>query len=311
MTARLIALDWGSSSLRATLMADGGRVLAERRSDSGATRLAAAQAGFEEHLRALAGDWIAAHPGIPIAACGMVGSAHGWLEAPYAACPVALAALPAHCVTVAGSGGLSVRIVPGVSSRAPGLTPDVMRGEETQIAGLLAAQPELAARASVVLPGTHSKWVDVRDGRIAALATRMTGELFAVLSAHSVLGRSIETSTVFQAEAFDAGVRAGAPGHGADLARRLFGVRALGLFGEWPAVALGDYLSGLLIGSEIAAALAQADAAAPRVLMGEPALCERYARAFGTLGVAAPRVVDNTAAAGLWWLAQTAGWLQG
>jgi 2-dehydro-3-deoxygalactonokinase len=178
-----------------------------------------------------------------------------------------------------------------------------MRGEETQVAGLLACQPRFADNTCVILPGTHSKWVDLHDGRIASLATRITGELFAVLRTHSVLGRLIEPPTGFHCDAFDRGVEAGQRDRGADLSRQLFSVRAIGLFGELPRPALSDYLSGLLIGSELASALPDIDVERAIVLVGESALCKRYGRALRTFGRDSV-VADNTAAGGLWWIAR-------
>ncbi|HSW08417.1 2-dehydro-3-deoxygalactonokinase [Aquabacterium sp.] len=306
--ARLIGLDWGSSALRAYLIASDGTVLAQRGNDSGASRLVGDAAGFEAALRGLIGDWLREHAGLPLVACGMVGSTHGWLEAPYALCPVALDSLHALTVIVHGQEGLRVHIVPGVAQRPAGGVPDVMRGEETQVAGLLVQQPGLAEQALLVLPGTHSKWVSVRGGRIESFATRMTGELFALLRSHSVLGRLIEPTDEFCGEAFDQGVHLGKQDQGADLMGRLFSVRTLGLFEELPRTALADYLSGLLIGSEIAAALVPGMAEGPLALVGEAALCDRYRRALQAFGREALCVPGNTAATGLWQVAEHAGW---
>ncbi|MFY9512249.1 MAG: 2-dehydro-3-deoxygalactonokinase [Rubrivivax sp.] len=305
-STRLIALDWGSSQLRAYRLGAEGQVLEQRASDDGASRLAGGAARFEAALRALAGDWLA--PGVPVLACGMVGSQHGWREAAYAACPLVLGRLQDHLAAVDGSDGLRVHIVPGVRDRAANGQPDVMRGEETQLLGLLAERPALAAGATVVLPGTHSKWVQLRQGRLEAFATRMTGELFALLREHSVLGRLMAASTGFDGAAFDRGVRAAREAGGADIARLLFSVRTLGLFDELPATGLVDYLSGLLIGTELAAGLPDSDAAAPLVLVGEAALCERYRRAFALWDREASVGTRPLAADGLWQLARQAGW---
>jgi 2-dehydro-3-deoxygalactonokinase len=329
-TARLIALDWGSSRLRAWLLDPAGAVLAERGSDDGASRLVGGAPVFAAALQALAGDWLAQR--LPAIACGMVGSAHGWREARYVACPAALSELHRHTVTVETPAGTPLHIVPGLLDEPAGGTPDVMRGEETQLAGLLALDPRRAAQATVLMPGTHSKWVRLEGGRVAGFRTRITGELYAVLRQHSVLGRLMPATddghelrpaaqrgsdlgshppqgegqggATDPAEAFDAGVAAACHGAGTDLGGQLFAVRTLGLTGRLRADALPDYLSGLLIGHELAAGLHPG--AAPLLLVGDPALCRRYGRALQVFGVQPAAVHGNTAIAGLWQLAQQA-----
>jgi len=302
MTA-LVALDWGSSRLRAWRLDHAGTVLDERASDDGASRLQGGAAAFDAAWLRLTDGW----PAVPTIACGMVGSAHGWREAPYLDCPRALDALHEGLVRVATSRGNTVHLVPGLMQRGP--APDVMRGEETQLAGLLQAAPELAAHARVVMPGTHSKWVDLVDGRVQRFATRMTGELFALLRDHSVLARLMAPGAATDDAAFDHGVATAQAGEGADLARWLFGVRARGLFGELAPEASAEFLSGLLIGAEIASALRE-DAGAPLALVGEPALTQRYARALHAFGRAARSFPQPLAAGGLWQVARAAGLLR-
>ena len=310
MATALIALDWGSSQLRAFRMGAGGVVLEQRASDDGASRLQGGAPAFEAALQRLAGDWLQqGGPGLPVLACGMVGSAHGWREAAYAACPLPLHTLHRQLTVVQAGGGVQVHIVPGVRGRGADGLPDVMRGEETQLLGLLATQPALAAAATVVLPGTHSKWVQLREGRLQHFDTRMTGEQFALLREHSVLGRLMAPAEGFDAAAFVRGVDAARAAAGADLGRLLFSVRTLGLFGELPATGLADYLSGLLIGAELAAALPACSAAAPLVLVGEPALCERYRLACAQWGRTAGVGDGPLAALGLWQVALQAGWV--
>lgn len=307
--ARLIALDWGSSSLRAYLLGAQGQVLVTRASDGGASRLAGGDEAFAEQLRSLAGDWMDAEPGVPVLACGMVGSKHGWREAPYLECPTPLGALHGTAVTAEGSGGLRVRILPGVRCMDVNGSFDVMRGEETQVCGLLADHPRLARACTVVLPGTHSKWVQVQGGCIETFATSMTGELFTLLRQHSVLSRLMAPAAAFEAAAFDDGVRcAGRDGAGA-LQRHLFSVRTHGLFGSIAPAALADYLSGVLIGDEIAMALRGLADDAPLALAGEEALCERYRRCLAAFGRTPAMVAGNTAARGLWEQALQAGWV--
>lgn len=294
--ARLIALDWGSTRLRAFLLGDGGEVLATRQSGDGAATLTGAEA-YAGALAALVGDWRAHQPALKLLACGMVGSQYGWREAPYVRCPGDAAALAAQALVVDGH----LSFIPGLVDDAA--QPDVMRGEETQIVGALALQPGLAEDAVLVLPGTHSKWVRVKAGRVTGFATHMTGELFALLRQHSVLNRLMpaDGSSPASPEAFLKGVDAAREPGG--LAHQLFAVRTLGLFKHLTSEQLPDYLSGLLIGHEIASELKQGP---QRVaLIGDPALCARYAQALQHLGQPAPLLLDNTAPAGLWALAQT------
>jgi len=308
--ARLIALDWGSSALRAFLLGAGGHVLAARASADGASQLTGEKATFAQQLRGLIGDWLGAHPGVPVVACGMVGSKHGWREAPYAACPVALDELHAGAVLAEDGGDLRVWIVPGVYCAHGQGAPDVMRGEETQVCGLVAGAPRLASDCTVVLPGTHSKWVQLRGGRIETFATYMTGEVFALLRQHSVLGRLMQHVPVFDEAAFREGLRLSASGHGRDLLHDLFSVRSHGLFANMAPSALADYLSGLLIGAELASALRGAAGDAPLALAGDAALCARYRLALAASGRQVALVADNTAAQGLWQQASRADWLR-
>jgi len=301
--ARLVALDWGSTRLRAWLLGDGGAILAERQSADGASLLQGGAPAFDQALATLAGDWL--DQDLPVLACGMVGSAHGWHEADYVVCPTRLASLHEHLVEVRTRSGVAVHIVPGLIDEPAQSTPDVMRGEETQVLGLLHARPELADGACVLMPGTHAKWVQLRQGAVVGFRTRMTGEVYALLRSHSVLARLMSSDdTGWHPEAFDAGVIGAQRAGGADLLGQLFSVRTLGLTQRWPAAALSDHLSGMLIGHELLAGLRQAEG--PLVLVGEPLLCNRYARALQVLGIASPDVHGNTACAGLWQLAAQA-----
>ncbi len=293
--AGLIALDWGSTRLRAFLLGADGAVLETRQSEQGASTLSG-EAAFAQAFAAITTGWTA----LPALACGMVGSQHGWREAAYAPCPADAAALVKHALKLNDR----LWILPGLMLDVT--EPDVMRGEETQIIGALALRPELATESCLVLPGTHSKWAHVQAGRVTGFATHMTGELYALLRQHSVLSRLMpaDGSVPPSPQAFLAGVDAaradGALGH------QLFAVRTLGLFKRLSSEQLPDYLSGLLIGHEIANEL---KVAAPErlALIGDPALCERYALALGRFGVTAPLQLDNTAPAGLWRLALTLG----
>ncbi len=320
MPPALLALDWGTTGLRAFLMG-GGQVLQERQVAEGIQQLAGDDpARFERALARIAGDWLGQWPGLPVMACGMIGSAQGWREAPYAVTPADPHSLGTQCVQVgmgSQAGATTVHIVPGVIHRPVQGAPDVMRGEETQVAGALLLDPRLAEQSLFVLPGTHSKWARVRDGRIVAFRTYMTGELYAVLRQHSLLGRLMReeaaASEAQRQEAFAAGVRVAQEAADGGLLHQLFSARTLGVAGGWPHAVLGDYLSGLLLGAELAGARACGDlvAGVPLVLVGSPALCERYERALALLGRPADARLENTAPRGLWAVASALGLVRG
>lgn len=255
---------------------------------------------FADALERALGDWRRRWPGLPALAAGMIGSAQGWVEAPYVECPAGLGELAAGLVPVPGA---ALSIIPGVVQR--GAAPNVMRGEETQILGALAAH----GSGRFILPGTHSKWVEVEGGRIVRFETHMTGELFSVLRHHSILGRFVGEDDPPPAEevaraAFARGVEAArdAP---AGLSPLLFSARSLVLTGGLPREGSLDYLSGLLIGEELRAGLR--GASGQLALVGDAALCERYRRALAILGVTDVESLGDTAAAGLWRIAGAAG----
>ena len=305
--AQLIGIDWGSSGLRAFLIGAGGLALVERASAQGAATLSGADA-YAAVLDEAAGDWMRARPALPVVACGMVGSQYGWVDVPYATCPSGAQALAAGMRATPNG---AAHVVPGLLRDGGGLPPDLMRGEETQIIGALHLRPELHRQACLVLPGTHSKWAQVRDGSVARFATHMTGELYAVLRQHSVLGRLMQDSGAFDEAAYCEGVEM-ARDHGhLGMSHQIFAARSLGVTGRLPHSALADYLSGLLIGHELRAGLAwRADAGleqAPLALVGSPALCARYQLALKRYSGVVALVLDNTAPAGLLCLAQAAG----
>jgi 2-dehydro-3-deoxygalactonokinase len=303
MADLLIGLDWGTSACRAYLMRRDGTVLETLAGDEGI--LAVPPGGFAAVLATKTAGWRAAHGDLPMIASGMIGSRQGWREAPYVACPAGLPELAAGLLPVDSDRG-RVWLVPGVTCRSADGTPDVVRGEETQIFGCAAA----AGQRFFVLPGTHSKWMLVEDGRIVRFFTFMTGEVFAVLTQHSILGR-LMAGDAPDPEAFKAGLaraRRGGP-----LLHDLFSARTLGLFDLLPAAGLNSYLSGLLIGSELAgvAGLAAADSSERTVseatIVAGAALARRYEEALAVVGIAAEVAPADVAARGLARIAAAAG----
>ncbi|WP_299688121.1 2-dehydro-3-deoxygalactonokinase [uncultured Tateyamaria sp.] len=263
-----IAVDWGTSHLRAWLMGRDSTVLDRRSSADGMGGLD--RNGFEPALRALVGDALP----VPVLACGMVGSRQGWAEAPYATVPCAAPTIHT-AVSVPGT-DLDVRVLPGVKQDNPA---DVMRGEETQIAGFIARNPGFDG--IICLPGTHTKWVHTSAGEIVSFRTAMTGEMFALLSQQSVLRHSMGQG--WDAEAFATGVDQ-TLSRPETLAASLFSLRAEGLLTALPGDAARARLSGLLIGAELASMrpywLGQAVA-----LVGAKALSAAYATALSAQGV--------------------------
>jgi 2-dehydro-3-deoxygalactonokinase len=297
-SGRLVALDWGSSSLRAYLLGEGGTILDRRAEPWGILELP--ERDFRGAFDRITADWSTVSKALPAIASGMIGSAQGWVEAPYVDLPAGPEQLARRLVSVPGT---ALRVVPGLAQR--GGSPDVMRGEETQIAGALAADPSLAD-ALVVLPGTHSKWVRLAGGRIREFTTYMTGELFSVLRAHSILGRLAKAGADERGPdnaAFARGVSAAQRSAGG-LGSLLFSARASVLVGDLPAESSLEYLSGLLIGDELRAGLAAGGP--PAALIGDPVLCARYVVALEQIGVAEVPIVADAAPLGLWAIAQYA-----
>ncbi|MCS6779511.1 MAG: 2-dehydro-3-deoxygalactonokinase [Geminicoccaceae bacterium] len=299
----LIGIDWGTSSFRAFLIDEAGLVLDRIASADGI--LAVPAGGFEATFVRLLGPWLEAHPDLPILASGMVGSRQGWREVPYAPCPVSPAALAAALVPLETACGRRVHLVPGLLCRDGDGLPDVLRGEEVQILGALEQAP---ASGCLCLPGTHGKWVRVRAGVVLGFATFMTGELFAVLKNHSILGRMAQGEAE-DAAAFERGAAiglVGEPGRGGTL-RRLFFARTLALSGELAPGAVASFLSGLLIGCEVREALSLAEPEGPVLLVGEPGLCRLWARVLERAGAPHAIAPAELAALGQLRLAKQAG----
>ena len=297
----LIALDWGTSSLRGYLLGDAGEILDRRQADRGILKVA--DGAFATTCLEFCSGW----GDLPAIASGMIGSKQGWKEAPYIPAPASLQQIAAGLVSVDISGHRPLKIVPGVSCRDRQGVPDVMRGEETQLFGALAAG-EGAAR-SFILPGTHSKWAVAGPGGIERFSTFMTGEVFAVLKAHSILGRLMpESGVVVADEGFRKGANAALHGGGGGLLHRLFSVRTLGLFDDVPADQLASYMSGLLIGEEVFAARDSGllNDAGSVGIVADAALADLYRAVLTMADVASMVLPPDLAAAGLWQISRQA-----
>lgn len=316
---RLVALDWGTSALRAFRFDAQGKVLELRHRPWGIMHLPPSPDGrdespgaaYERALQDACGDWLAAAPAAPLLACGMVGSAQGWREAAYLEAPASLDDLARGLTVLPRGTGTPLHIVPGLIQR--GALPDVMRGEETQVLGVLADAAFAGGGPLLVgLPGTHSKWVVAEERSIRRFHTFMTGEVFAALRHHTILGKTMQPAAQPDDAAFARGLEVARGGDaGLGLLSHVFSTRTLGLAGALPPQAQAEYLSGVLIGHEVAslARVHSSAAAAPGriVLCGEPDLCRRYALALQAYGFPPPAVAGQATAAGLWQVGRAAG----
>jgi len=291
----LIGLDWGTTSCRAYLVGADGAVL-DRVAD-GAGILKVENGAFGAALDTMVGRWDAA---LPVLLSGMIGSRQGWVEAPYARCPAGADGVVKALATV-DHGRRTISLVPGLSTENDAM-PDVMRGEETQIFGALALSGQ--TDGLFLLPGTHSKWAYATGGRIASFRTFMTGEVFGALKDHTILGRLMTAGS--DPDGFARGVREGAAvGSAGALLNRMFATRTYGLMDKLSGAALSDYLSGLLIGAEIAEATRRSKGAV--TIIASPALAQRYTDALALLGHQSMLAPDDCVAAGHWRLARAAG----
>jgi 2-dehydro-3-deoxygalactonokinase len=320
----LIGLDWGTSSVRAYAFSATGEILAsvadpsdqamgvqtfklrlgrEPTSDDFAAALKMLLNGLAAKLSPKAATLNLL---IPILASGMIGSKQGLKDAGYAACPTNPSVL-ANLLVGANCGPYLMRLVPGLRlPKAANGLPDFMRGEETQVLGQLVGGE---AEGLFVLPGSHSKWVDVREGSITKFETHFSGELFAVLKEHSILGRLFEPASQAKSrsggqEAFERGLQI-ASEHPQNLLQHLFSTRALGLDEQLSEAGGEHFLSGLLIGHEISSALTSRPGTSEVTLIGSTELCERYALALQCFNITSTSS-GNTSAQGLWRLAQAA-----
>ena len=325
--AKLIALDWGTSSLRCYRLGARGKVLEARSLPLGIAQVAGtaaqvassdARQAFERAFLEACCDWIDAEPGAPLIACGMVGSANGWCEVPYLEVPMDCRLLGETLGAVRTSRDRVLQIVPGLIEH--GDLPNVMRGEETQIAGALSAASRHCGTGQngvlIGLPGTHSKWAFVRESHIEHFETYMTGEVYGALCAHTILGSTMRRGTAPDYDSFERGVHVArrAMGEGCILST-IFSVRTLWLTKALLPEQQPDYLSGLIIGHEIGALLrleemrrtGRRTQPPPILLAGESQLCTRYIRALRIYGRVEAEIVPEATERGLWRVAEQAG----
>lgn len=290
----LIAVDWGTTALRGARFDSAGRLLAQRQWPRGI--LTVPPGGFEAVFQACFGDWMQT-PGALCLLSGMVGSRQGWQEAPYAPCPAGLDELLPRLLWMQPG---RVAIVPGLSVQHQDHLPagfaiplhDVMRGEEIQVVGALALAG--VHSATVVLPGTHSKWAQVQQDRVQTFRSFMTGEVYGLLCQHSILSRTLPTDAPWHEGAFEQAVLLAQ--HSPSVLASVFATRTLALFDTLPAAQLPSFLSGLLIGEELRAMHPAHQG--PLLLVGQDPLTARYQRALQTLGHDARCLGDEATWAG-------------
>ncbi len=246
MSDSLVVIDWGTTSFRAIFLDSQGEEVDSISNDRGVGKLN--REGMVEQVVGVQQRWDISRS--RIYACGMIGSSIGWHEVGYTQCPVSAADIAAATELVDFLNGVQIRILPGVKFQGADGNWDVMRGEELQAMGWAAMQPVPSEATGIcVMPGTHSKWVKMKNGCIEEFFTAMTGELFALLKTHSLLRHHIAEDVVASQSFFD-GVEVGATEHG--LGRHLFSVRGNSLLGDLSPDNASAFTSGLLIGAEIA-----------------------------------------------------------
>jgi 2-dehydro-3-deoxygalactonokinase len=291
--AAFIAGDWGTSRLRLYLCDGAGHVLARGEGEGASVPDCAGR--FATAVAA----WDKAHGALPAVLGGMVGSTIGWREVPYLKCPARPGGIASAALRF-DVAGRSIAILPGLSCTGKTGAPDVMRGEETQILGALRLHPALAkGRHIFCMPGTHAKWVAMADGAVIQFQTALSGELFELLRRHSVLARD-GGEVDLQNPAFLQGLDFARKNSDADLLYLLFSARSRVVTGEMAKGDAASYLSGLVLGKDIATARTLFDLEGPVQLIGTPSLAALYARALLAYDVKSVMIDgDRAALAGL------------
>ncbi|MBU1294591.1 MAG: 2-dehydro-3-deoxygalactonokinase [Gammaproteobacteria bacterium] len=296
--ASFIAVDWGTTNLRAFLMNQDGHIQAQRDSDRGMLKLGSAE--FESVLSDLLGDWLTSD--LTIYMAGMVGSRGGWQEVPYQQCPIKLEDLSEHLFWLTTSLPNKVAIVPGLRGTGVAGLLDVMRGEETQLLGALdwlEEQGRADESPIFCLPGTHCKWAQITEGKVTQFSTSITGELFARLNDESSLVKGLPKSDQLNEEAFKKGVQASLQAGG--ILHHLFSARSRFVCGELAADEVRDYLSGVVIGHDVNDTLEALKVVSlevpksPVLIIGSEALSERYALALSSRDLTSEFLAANEA----------------
>lgn len=306
-SAELIVVDWGTTSLRATLVNRDGTIVCSLETQAGIHFIT--NGDYETQLLEAIGPWTQKHGPLPIVALGMVTSRNGWVEVPYITCPATIDDLAKGTIQRRLPNGSPLVFLPGITDKRRQPFPDVMRGEETQIVGF-----GLTEARTLVLPGTHSKWAQVSEGQIERFQTFVTGEIYALLSQHSFIAKTTTAgSPIENWPAFDRGV-CDARDNSADdqpLLSLLFSARTGMLANQLESTDIQNYVSGLLIGDEFRSAdrcgwLTQDRAIG---IVGNDGLNERYGRAAALFGLTVQEGGENQAVTGALLISDAAGLL--
>jgi 2-dehydro-3-deoxygalactonokinase len=294
--SNLIAIDWGTSSFRAYLIDAAGKVLQKSVAEKGI--LSVENGAFEHCLEMQLRKFPDISSETPIIAAGMITSRQGWCETPYICCPACAKNLAENLISFESAGFGTVWFVPGVNQFLP--EPDIMRGEETQLAGIETIEEVIA-----IMPGTHSKWVEMKDQTISRFKTFMTGELFAIVMKHSILGSV--SGTIWSDKSFKRGVRKGFSfaETGGGLLSALFQVRVETILAQESETDSSSHVSGLLIGCEIAEAVGSGfDTIQKKLIIGEARLAKIYRMALLECGLDAAVGPGDVSAHGLYRIAR-------
>lgn len=293
----VIGCDWGTTNLRAYLFGPDGEVLCRRTESAGI--MAIRNSSFEEVLEKFIGDWLNNSPDATVILSGMIGSRQGWKETPYLQCPANIHELQSSLTAIDLKRGRKIWITPGLSYRDGYGNPDVMRGEEVQILGALEITE--ITTGTVCLPGTHSKWATIKDGKVIEFRTYMTGEIFGLMKDNSILSYMLDSDS-WKKQAFAEGIeRANSPG---GLLNHLFGIRSKSLFNELQEDSASSYLSGLLVGHEINST--DVNENSPEIfLIGDGKLVDLYATALSLKKYGVRRLPEDVTATGLFRIAQS------
>lgn len=295
----MIGVDWGSTNFRAFRFDDAGEVIERRFSPDGVLRVH--DRLFADVLREKVGDWLEAGE-TRILLSGMIGSRQGWVEARYVSCPAGIADLAASVIEVPFSGA-QVRLIPGIAGVDSCDVPEVMRGEETEVMGMLQT---CGGTGLACLPGTHSKWIRFSDGTIESFITCMTGDVYAALRQSTILARLMKDNEAGNNDAFLRGLERSMDADAGGLLHHLFGVRTLTLMDQLKEEASASYLSGLLIGHEVSAVM---PAGAHVHLAGDPQLCSLYAQSIQACGGSVTLEEEDAAARGLAAIGRRLSWI--
>lgn len=300
--AKLIGLDWGTTSFRAFLINEDGLILDKKTSKNGI--LSVVDKDFEGTLLNEINLWLEQNESLPIIASGMITSRNGWLETPYLNLPSNIDGFAGALTHFKISNGLFIHFITGASYEDSKGIPDIMRGEETQIIGSLDNNND----DIFLLPGTHSKWAKTEDENILSFASFMTGEVYAALKDHTILGALMENEDQSNEYAFSNGVEDRLK-ENVSIMHQIFTARTLPLFDRMKNSEIADYLSGLLIGEEIKSALNQYDVSNDNIvnIIGRGDLAARYAKALDIFDIKYKIIGDDVTAMGHYKIAMKAG----